>query len=288
VTATRPSALSAARAGVGLVWCSSLLALALVFDHPAAIAATGLAVLVSGILCGAGRTLMRTAMFTVPLALTVALVNALVSRDGVTVLARLGTWPVLGRVDITAESLVYGSVLALRVVVVSLAVALFASCVDQDAVLALLRRRSGRFGLAVAVSARLLPLLISDGRRMDQARKLLPEGSSPSRAKLLGALATGALDRAADTAAALELRGLGDGPCLAAKSRMPWSRHDIALVVSALLMITACAVSVLTGWAAFSSSSRIEAASGPGLWLTLAVVPLIAAVPMLDRRGVEK
>ena len=40
------------------------------------------------------------------LALLIVAVNALVVSSGETVLARLGEWPLLGQVDITAEAIV--------------------------------------------------------------------------------------------------------------------------------------------------------------------------------------
>ena len=63
---------------------------------------------------GVGRELRRAALFAVPLGLAVMVVNALVVRDGLTVIVRLGDLPVLGQTDITLEATVYGAVLGLR------------------------------------------------------------------------------------------------------------------------------------------------------------------------------
>ena len=48
----------------------------------------------------AGRVLTALA-FALPFALVIALINPLVVRDGLTVIARLGTVPVLGQLDVT-------------------------------------------------------------------------------------------------------------------------------------------------------------------------------------------
>ena len=160
----RDTALSAARAGLAAIWCATVMAIALAVDHPFVLAALLLLLGVCGWAVGCTGTMLKALRFTLPLAITVALVNAFISRDGVTVVARLGDVPVLGRLDVTLEALVYGAVLGLRVIVVSLAAVLFTAVVDQDELIRIVRRRSGRFGLTAAVSGRLLPLL---GRRLE-------------------------------------------------------------------------------------------------------------------------
>jgi energy-coupling factor transport system permease protein len=138
------------------------MAVALILDHPLALLSLLAGLVAVGLLTGSGRLLARTAVWTLPMAVTVALLNALLSRDGLTVVARLGELPVLGRLDVTLEGLAYGGVLALRVTLVAAAVAVFAACVDQDSVVGLLRRRSGRFGIAIALAGRMAPLLAAD------------------------------------------------------------------------------------------------------------------------------
>ena len=60
--------------------------------------------------------MLRAALWAVPFAIVIAVVNAIVTRDGVTVVFRGGAVPVIGRLDVTAEALVYGGVLGLRAV----------------------------------------------------------------------------------------------------------------------------------------------------------------------------
>ena len=64
------------------------------------------------------------------------LVNVLVSREGLTVFARLGDWGVLGQVNLTVEAVVYGLVLALRLLVVTLACLLIVCAANPDELLA--------------------------------------------------------------------------------------------------------------------------------------------------------
>ena len=71
----------------------------------------------------------------VTLALLIVVVNALVVSRGETVLARLGEWPLLGQVDVTAEAIVSGLALGLRAAAAMVAFAVYSACVDPDRVL---------------------------------------------------------------------------------------------------------------------------------------------------------
>ena len=70
-------------------------------------------------------------------------VNGLVYHRGDTVLVRGWELPVLGRTDVTLESLAAGGAIGLRVVVVVLAFAVYSACVDPDRVLRALRPLAG-------------------------------------------------------------------------------------------------------------------------------------------------
>ena len=70
-----------------------------------------------------------------PVVLLIVLVNVFASRGGLTVFARLGDWGVLGQVDLTVEAVVYGLVIALRLIVVMLACMLVVCAADPDELL---------------------------------------------------------------------------------------------------------------------------------------------------------
>jgi hypothetical protein len=101
----------------------------------------------------ADRVLLALA-FALPFAVVIALINPLVVRDGLTVIARFGSVPVLGRLDVTAEATAYGGVLALRALVVIGCFALHSAAVDPDDLLRAFRRVSFRSALAAALAVR--------------------------------------------------------------------------------------------------------------------------------------
>jgi energy-coupling factor transport system permease protein len=281
----RASPLHVARAGVGAAYCAALAACALIFEHPLALAAVAVAALGAAVGAGVGREVARTARFTLPLVILVALVNALVVRDGLTVFARLGELPPFGRIDLTFEALVFGLVLGARVMVVVMCCALFTAAVDPDEMLRLFRRVSFRSALTAALATRLIPVLARDARRMADARACRPHPGP--RVAVLRAVATSALDRAIDVAATLEVRGYGAAGA-ARPARAPWSRHDFAFA-AATVVILALSVGVrIAGVADFEAYPSLLVPFGAVELVFAAALVLVAVAPFLDRRGIER
>src|SRR5439155_651924 len=92
-----------------------------------------------------------------------------VSQQGLTVLVFGPSVPVLGRLDVTLEALVYGAVAGARVMVLVLAFGLYSAVVDPDEVLHLFRRISLRSALTASLATRLVPLLAGDAERLGAA-----------------------------------------------------------------------------------------------------------------------
>lgn len=281
----RPTPLHAARASAGAAWCLALAAVAVAFDHPAVLAAAGVAALAAGALAGVGRSLLRTLLIALPIALLAAVINPFVAHQGLTVIARLGEVPVLGRLDITLEATVYGAVTGLRLVVLVLAGGLYTLCVDPDEVLRLVRRVSFRSALTATLATRLVPVLARDARRVADAQRCRP-GPPPSRVALLRAVAGGALDRAVDVAAALETRGYGAARRAPRGGRRPWSRHDLAFAASAAGLVGLAVGGRVAGVADFDAYPTLHAAGGPGLVAFVVAILVVALVPFADRRGI--
>jgi energy-coupling factor transport system permease protein len=241
-----------------------------------------------GAAAGAGvlREVLRTARFTLPLAVLVALVNALVVREGLTVFARLGELPPFGRIDLTVEALVFGLVLGARVVVVVLCCALFAAAVDPDEMLRLFRRVSFRSALTAALATRLIPVLARDARRMADASACRPKPGP--RVAVLRAVATSALDRAIDVAATLEVRGYGGAAARRAGRAGPWSRHDVAFAGAAAMIVALAVAARVGGVAVFDAYPGLSVPLGGGEVAFAAGLVLVAMASFVDRRGIER
>jgi energy-coupling factor transport system permease protein len=288
----RASPMHAARAAAAGLYGLALAVAALAFEHPLVLGTVALVIVAAGALAGVGRELARSAAFTVPLALLIALVNPFVVREGITVFARLGEVPPFGQVDLTVEALVYGLLLGVRVIAVVLACALLTAAVDPDEVLRLFRRVSFRSALTAALAVRLVPVLARDGRRLAQAAHCRPRPAG--RPAVLRAVATSARDRAVDVAATLEVRGYatpaggrseswrarGGGP--------PWSRHDLAFAAAGVALLVLVAGAKVAGVAAFTAYPRLQAAVGPAEVALCAAIALVALLPFADRRGIDR
>jgi energy-coupling factor transport system permease protein len=282
----RASPLHSARAAAGCAYCLALGLAALLLSNPIVLAAVALSVLAAGALAGVGRQMARAALWSLPVAVAIALVNALVSRNGLTVIVRLGDLPFLGQTDITLEATVYGAILALRAMTLILCGALYTLAVDPDEVLRLFRRVSFRSALSATLATRMVPILIRDGRRLADAQRCRP-GRPPSRLTLMRASCTGVLDRALDVAAALEVRGFGVARRPPAY-RAPYSRHDLEFLASAGAIATLAIVTRIADLAALRAYPGLHMAVGPQVAAVSVGVVAAALLPFADRRGLRR
>jgi energy-coupling factor transport system permease protein len=299
-----PSPLHAARSGVGAVWAMALSAAALLLYHPLALLALALALLGAGVGAGVGRELRRTLRTALVVALPIVIVNVLVTRDGLTVFARLGDLGPFGQGDLTVEALVYGAVIALKLTVLILISTLASLAIDPDELLRLLRRLSFRSALTASLATRMAPVLAADAQRLAEAQRTRPDGAARGprgRVVLLAAVLGGSLDRVMDVAATLELRGYAAAsgarreswwrPPWGTRARgrltRPWSRHDTAFIASAVAALVLALVGRLTGAASFDAYPQLHMHVGADTLVLCVALVLAVLLPMCDRRGIE-
>lgn len=255
----RSSPLHAARAGASAGFCCAFALAGALYEDPLVLGAALAGVLLAAAAAGVGAEVRRTLWLSLPLALLVTLVNPLVYSEGDTLLVRGGEF--LGhRFDITLEALVSGALAGFRVVVIVTALGLMSAAVDPDELLKLFRRVSYRSALTASLATRLVPVLARDASRMSDAARC--RARPAERLAVLRAALSGALDRAVDVAAALEVRGyaLAGRP---AHGRAPWSRHDLR-VAGAALAVAACALAGrLAGVGAVETYPTLDLAAGP-------------------------
>jgi energy-coupling factor transport system permease protein len=281
----RSGPLQSARAAAGCAYCLALAAAALIVSNPVVLGAVALAVLCAGQAAGVGREVRRAALLAVPAMAAIAAVNALVNRNGLTVIARLGTLPLLGHTDITLEATAYGGILALRCAALILCGVLYTTAIDPDEVLRLFRRVSYRSALSATLATRMVPILLRDSRRLADAQRCRA-GATPSRLALMRASTSGVLDRALDVAAALEVRGYGARRPVRMGSRAPFSRHDLAFGASASAVLAIAALAHWGSLAPFRAYPSLHSPAGPGVLAAAGALLVIALAPFLDRRGV--
>jgi energy-coupling factor transport system permease protein len=260
------SPLHGARPGVVAAFTLAPCAAALAYDHPLVLGAALACVVLSAAGARTGPELRRAARLAVPLALLVALVNPLVSREGLTLLAQGPNVPLYGALDVTLEAVVYGAVAGLRVLVVVLAFAVWSATVDPDELLRGLRRVAPRSALTASLATRMVPLLARDGERLAEAYALRAAPAAGSRlrrgAVLARALAAGGLERAMDTAATLELRGYALGVRRSGRPPRPWSADDIVFAGATVALVAVAVGARLVGIGAFDPYPLLQIAFG--------------------------
>jgi energy-coupling factor transport system permease protein len=285
----RSSPLHAASAAAASGWCAALATATLVVSNPLVLGALLAAVLLSGALAGVRYELARALRWALPIAVAILVINALVTRDGLTVIWRFGNLPIVGYWYITAEATAYGGVLGLRAVVLILCGVLYTTCVDPDELLGLFRRVSYRSALSATLATRLVPLLGRDARRLADAQRCRP-GRPPSRAALMRAATSNLLDRALDVAAALEVRGYATArrPRRGGPGMSGWSRHDFGFAASAVAVLGLSIGGRFAGLVGFSAYPTLTVATGiPAVALSVAVL-VCALAPFADRRGIVR
>jgi len=279
----RPGPLQAASPGAAVAYLGSLVAVAFDNTSPLLLAAVLLAAALAGLLAGAHAAVRSSLRMALALALAMVVVNALVVRSGETVLARLGDWPLLGQVDVTAEALVAGLALGLRAAAVVVAFAVYSACVDPDRVLRALRPLAARSALTAVLVSRLVPVAAADAARLHDAAQLRGPGAAPvGRGALLRRLLAGSLDRAVDVAATLELRGYAlEAP--QAKRRRERSRYDARFYATAIAVLSVAIAGKLLGADGFNAYPTIEVGVG-ALTLALALALVLTGLAPLRRK----
>lgn len=276
----RPSPLHSARAGATAALCAAFALVPAVTENPVVLAVEAAALVGTGTLAGVGGELRRTLALALPLAVLVALVNPLVYAGGDTLLVRGGE--LLGRrIDITLEAVVAGGLAGLRLAVFMLAFGLFAACVDPDALLRALRRVSYRSALSASLATRLVPVLARDALRMGDAARCRPLPAG--RLAVMRAALSGALDRAVEVAAALEVRGYSAPGRPGAGPRTRVSRHDLSVLAAALVLAPAAAAIAISGAGAVTQYPRTSIGLGAGVVALCGALALAAALPFAGR-----
>jgi energy-coupling factor transport system permease protein len=271
--------LSEAGAGAACLYLGSLALVCFLYSSPIVLAGAAVAVAIAGLAAGAGRALALAARWAALLAVLIVAVNGFASQRGETILIRGGELPVLGRIDISAEALAEGGVLALRIGVVIAAFAVFTACVDPDRILRLMRPFARHSAMTATLTTRLVPVAAADYARLREATALRGPAAAPAgRAALARRLIAGSLDRAVDLAAALELRGYARGAPRRA-ARAPASRHSWRFAAAGVAVIAVAVAGLIAGIGEFDAYPTLAVDAG-AVTLALAVsLPVLAGLP---------
>lgn len=280
----RRGPLQLASPGAAVAYLGAIVAVAFLYLNPLVLVAATLAATAAGLLAGA-RTAVRAGLrLGLSLALLIVVVNALVANRGETVIARLGDWPLVGRIDVTLEAIVAGASYGIVAAASIVAFAVYSACVDPDRVLRALRPLAGRSALTATLVSRLVPVTAADaGRLRDAAALRGPGAATVGKASLARRLLAGSLDRAVDVAATLELRGYSlDSP--RERNLRRRSRYDRRFYLAAAIVLTTAIAGKALGADDFQAYPTIAVGFGPATLAVSAIVALSGLAPMKRRR----
>lgn len=268
--------LQQARATTAIGWMLALgLAVAL-FMHPLVLCVLLLVICLSAWRSRVLGPVLVALLISLPLSLLIAIVNPVASQQGLTVLLADLHLPLLGSFDVTREAVLYGLILGLRTATLLALCALYVSCVSPDELLRVLRRHSVRSAITASLSVRFVPTLARDGANLAAARACRP-GSRPSSTAVVRAVFARSLERAGDSALALETRGFALARPL--KETPPPRREvDQLLILSGLLVAALAVAAEIAGVASFAAYPTTAAALGPE---DIAFTVLLGAVALL-------
>ena len=277
----RPTPLHSARAGAAAAFCMAFALVPALYQDPPVLLAAGAGIFLAAALAGVSRQVRRATLIGLPIAIVIALVNPLVSQNGSTVIFRFGE--VFGhRFDVTWEAILFGLVAGLRVLVLIAAFGLFNAVVDPDELMRAVRRFSYRSALTASLATRLVPVLVRDATRMNDAARC--RAKPAPRSMVARAALASALDRAVDVAAALELRGYGSAQ-RPARVRRPWSRHDLRVTAAAVLLAAVVVGMRALGVGEFEPYPSPTMSSAPSDLLLMLALVTAGALPFAGSRA---
>jgi energy-coupling factor transport system permease protein len=223
--------------------------------------------------------------------LALALMNPFVSGQGDLILWRGPDIPVID-LEITAEELVDGIAIGVRLFAVAVLVGAVLAHMDADRLQAQVARVAPRSALACALAARLMPTLERDARAIAETARLrgvaLADGAWSARARRAAPLAlpllASGLERGLDVAEAMTARGYGSGPRSRLAERGLGRRERVVLAIGLALAALAVATLVL-GLAAYSYYPTLgdPLAPAPCLVAAGALAALAGAARVLRR-----
>lgn len=189
-----------------------------------------------------GRRNVRTHLFSFGLFLVMALINPLVSHNGITVLFVMNDNP------ITLEALVYGVMTAVMIVSVLYWFNSFSQIMTSDRLLYIFGALSPKLALILSMALRYVPLFGSQYKKVKQTQQTLGlykedniVDSIKGGLRVFSIMITWALENGIITADSMTARGYGTGR-RSRFSLFSFRRQDICLLVLSL------SLAVITLW----------------------------------------
>ena len=229
----------------------------------------------------------------VALMLIIMIINSLVIRAGATIIWHGPELPILGKLDISMEALYYGAVSSIRLLVIISIFCLYNLMINPDKVLNLFSKVAGKSVLIIALSARMLPTMARDLKRIKEVQQFrgvdFDEGSLWARVKkyscLYNVLLLSSLEDSLEIAESMQARAFGSGKRSVYSRNILRPRDIICLAVSFLGLFTAI-WGLHYGYGQYTFYPRADFLINDRITLiTLSVVLFYMSVPIILSEG---
>lgn len=197
----------------------ALVGLAFVMNHPLLLLAILVAIYFDIMAADLQKEAAAYMYIGIMMSILIILINLIFNHHGQTVLLALNL-PGGGQMNFTLEVLAFSVAMSLRLLIMLAAFCLFTYLVDPDHIIKSLARRGGNVALALAITLRLLPVMIKKVTTIKEIQSCRGvDWEAPgfiSRVRqsvpLLATLLSESLEDAMQMAQSLHTRGFGVGP----------------------------------------------------------------------------
>lgn len=227
--------------------------------------------------CVGGKRFSRQLLLVVPLMLFTALLNPLITHQGVTILFYFPSGNAC-----TLESVLYGVFAAVRLATVLLWFTSWNAILTSDKLVFLFGRIIPALSLTLSMGLRLIPRLLRRVREVSEAQKCLSPGSKGLRhaGRVISIVITWSLENALDTADSMKSRGYGL-PKRTAFSLYRFTPRD-GFALAFLIVPGACVLTAALGGAlSWQFYPVMQGGSGVRTLLSAAAFVLLAAFPLI-------
>ena len=250
---------------VALAWLMVIVIGAVAFCHPLFLLALFIPILTALAASGALGAWYRSARFFFLLIAALAFANMLINRLGSTVLLWGPVFPLLGRVMITLETLVFALVMGIRLLIVFTAFMLCNQAINPDKVLSMAARLFPRSALLVALTSKTIPHLLRKLQSVGEVAQCrganFHTGSLVARIKnrlpLIRVLFISSLEDSFNIGESIRARAYGSGP-RSSYFRHRWRPGDTLVAAASLLSLFTIILSLSRGWGGYTFYPSLE------------------------------
>ncbi len=227
--------------------------------------------------CVGGKNFLRQLLLIVPLMLFTAILNPLITHQGVTILFYFPSGNAC-----TLESVLYGVLAAVRLATVLFWFVGWNAVITSDKFVFLFGRVIPALSLTISMGLRLIPRLLRRIREVSEAQKCLCPDSKGLRhaGRVISIVITWSLENALDTADSMKSRGYGL-PKRSAFSLYHFTVRDGAALAYLLVFGVVVLLAVLTGKLSWQFYPVMQGSGDFWTVLSAAAFTLLAAFPVM-------